>query len=284
MEKLLEVLKNEYGDCSKIIEGYKVLRVSSIRVNTLKTDVLSVCNKFLELGVKFDKVDWYEDALIIYDSELVRGLDLYKDGFIYFQSLSSMIPPLILNPTSGNSILDMAAAPGSKTTQMACMTNNLASITAVEKNKIRADRLKFNLSKQGAKRVTVLCEDARHLDEFFSFDKILLDAPCSGSGTISFNDSFDFELVSRSVRTQKELVDKAVKILKKDGELVYSTCSILKEENDDIVDYILSKGLELVEFDIPSSIPRLSVKYDETLCVCPNELYEGFFIAKFIKR
>ena len=194
-----------------------------------------------------------------------------------------MIPPLVLNPSGGDSILDMAAAPGSKTTQMACMTNNLASITAVEKNKIRADRLKFNLEKQGAKRVTVLCEDARRLDEFFSFDKILLDAPCSGSGTVSFNDSFDFELVSRSVKTQKELVDKAVSILKKGGELVYSTCSILKEENDDIVDYILSKGLKLVDFDIPSSIPKLPVKYSETLCVCPSELYEVFFVSKFVK-
>ncbi len=284
---LEEMLKDEYSNYLDIIEGYKVNRISSIRINTLKTDVLSICKLFDDLSIRYDKVNWYGDALIVYDEEKIRGLDIYNLGHIYFQSLSSMIPPLVLDCHSGESILDMAAAPGSKTCQMACLTNNLASITAVEKNKIRADRLKYNLSKQGVVRTTVLNVDARNLDDYFSFDKILLDAPCSGSGTInSFNISnFSLELVNRSVKTQKELVDKAIKVLKKDGILVYSTCSILKEENDDIVDYILKNScMELVDFDIDLSIPKLSCKYDKTLCVCPNELYEGFFVAKFIKR
>ena len=284
---LEEMLKDEYSNYLDIIEGYKVNRISSIRINTLKTDVLSICKLFDDLSIRYDKVNWYDDALIVYDEEKIRGLDIYNLGHIYFQSLSSMIPPLVLDCHSGESILDMAAAPGSKTCQMACLTNNLASITAVEKNKIRADRLKYNLSKQGVVRTTVLNVDARNLDDYFSFDKILLDAPCSGSGTINSSNisNFSLELVNRSVKTQKELVDKAIKVLKKDGILVYSTCSILKEENDDIVDYILKNScMELVDFDIDLSIPKLSCKYDKTLCVCPNELYEGFFVAKFIKR
>ncbi len=283
---LEEMLKNEYSNYLDIIEGYGVKRISSIRVNTLKTDVLYVCKIFDELSIHYEQVEWYSDALIVYDEEKIRSLDIYNLGYIYFQSLSSMIPPLVLNCCEGESILDMAAAPGSKTCQIASLTSNLASITAIEKNKIRADRLKYNLEKQGVTRTTVLNVDARTLDEYFSFDKILLDAPCSGSGTINSSNvkNFSMELVERSVKTQKELVDKAVKVLKKDGVLVYSTCSILREENDDIVDYILKKGMKLVDLGKNfSSVPRLDCKYSETLCVCPNKLYEGFFVAKFVK-
>ena len=101
------------------------------------------------------------------------------------QSLSSMLPPIILNPKEKENILDMAAAPGSKTTQIASITNNNSYITACEINNIRAERLKYNIEKQGVNCAFVMVKDARKLDDFFSFDKILLDAPCSGSGTIS---------------------------------------------------------------------------------------------------
>ena len=186
----------------------------------------------------------------------------------------------------------MAAAPGGKTTQMANLSNNKAMITACEKNKIRADRLKYNLEKQGASRVSVMLKDARKLDDFFSFDKILLDAPCSGSGTINLNDinlekTFTKELMDRSIKTQKELLKKAVKILKTNGELIYSTCSILKEENEKVVEEILKMGnLEIVPIDEKEfhGIPLLPVNVQGTICVCPNELYEGFFVAKLRKK
>ena len=96
-----------------------------------------------------------------------------------------MIPPLVLAPRQGETVLDMAAAPGGKTTQMAALSGNAALITACEKNRIRAERMQFNLQRQGATRVSVMVEDARRLDDLFSFDRILLDAPCSGSGTIA---------------------------------------------------------------------------------------------------
>lgn len=208
------------------------------------------------------------------------------------QSLSSMIPPLLVDPKEGESILDMCAAPGGKTTQMSNLSNNMAMITACEKNKIRAEKLKYNLEKQGANRVTLMIEDARRLNDFFSFDKILLDAPCSGSGTINLNDIklkkyYTNELVERSIKTQKELLKKAAKILKKSGEIIYSTCSILKEENEDIVNEAVEKlGLEVVPIDIKNfaGIDFLPTKIEGTMCICPNNLYEGFFVAKLIKK
>ncbi len=96
------------------------------------------------------------------------------------------------------------------------MTNGEALITACEKNKIRGEKLKYNLEKQGASRVNVLIQDARKLDDFFSFDKILLDSPCSGSGTMDiYNDSFNMELILRCAKIQEEMLKKAIKILKK---------------------------------------------------------------------
>ena len=292
---LNKLLLNEYGKdiTDKIIKGYSEERFTTFRANTLKTTVEQIKNKLNELEIKYKEVLWNETAFII-ESEKeneIRELDIYKNGEIYLQSLSSMIPPIVVEPKEGENILDMAAAPGGKTTQMANLSNNKAMITACEKNKIRAERLKYNLEKQGASRVSVMLKDARKLDNFFSFDKILLDDPCSGSGTINLNDinlekTFTKELVDRSIKTQKELLKKAVNILKVNGELVYSTCSILKEENEKVVEEILRmENIEIVPIDKRAfdDIPLLPVNIDGTICVCPNELYEGFFVAKLRK-
>jgi len=174
---------------------------------------------------------------------------------------------------------------------MAMISENKAMITACEKNKIRGERLKYNLDTQGAKRVSLMLKDARYLDNFFSFDKILLDAPCSGSGTINLNNPntnkiFTQELIDRSVKTQLQLLRKAEMILKKGGELVYSTCSILKEENENIIEKILLKGnFEIIPIDktMFTDVPFLNTTIEGTICVMPNELYEGFFAAKLKK-
>ncbi len=292
---LHEMLLNEYGEelTNKIINGYSCNRPTTFRVNTSKVSVDYIKDKLNELEIKFKEVQWNETALIIENikENEIKELDVYKNGEIYLQSLSSMMPPIVVNPKEGENILDMAAAPGGKTTQMANLSNNKAMITACEKNKIRAERLKYNLEKQGTSRVTVMIKDARRLDDFFSFDKILLDAPCSGSGTINLNEmnvdkSFTKELVDRSIKTQKELLKKAVKILKANGELIYSTCSVLKEENEKVVEEILKLGnVEIVPIDVKDfkDISFLPVSIEGTICVCPSYLYEGFFIAKLRK-
>ena len=165
-------------------------------------------------------------------------------------------------------------------------------ITACEINKIRGERLKYNLDAQGANRVSIMLKDARYLDNYFSFDKILLDAPCSGSGTINLNDknlnnSFTEELISRSLKAQIALLNKADKILKTGGELVYSTCSILKEENELVLEkFLQNKNYEIVSIDntITNNIPLLTIKPVETICIMPTELYEGFFVSKLRKK
>lgn len=292
---LIEKLEGQYGEelSKKVIEGYSVERKVTFRVNTLKSNKDKVEKVLNENGIVYKKVSFYEDAFIIENvrENKIRELDIYKNGEIYLQSLSSMLPPIILKPKEDLDILDMAAAPGGKTTQIAALVGNKARITAVEMNKIRAEKLKYNLEKQGATCVYVMEQDARRIDDFFSFDEILLDAPCSGSGTLNIKDSklektFTKELIKKSVKSQTALLRKAINILKKGSEMVYSTCSILQEENENIIENILKTNkVEIVDIDFKeiSELPKLPTKIEGTLCVMPNEEYEGFFVAKLKK-
>ena len=287
---LYEMLLEQYGEeiTNKIIDGYSKQRPVTLRVNTIKSSKELIENSLEKAGISFKEVNWYKDALIIENvrEDEIKKLDIYENGEIYLQSLSSMIPPVILDPKEGENILAMAAAPGGKTTQIASLTNNKVMITACEKNKIRAERLKYNLQKQGVGCTNVMLEDARKLSDFFSFDKILLDAPCSGSGTDNIKEkNFTKELIERSSKVQEELLRKALKILKTGREMIYSTCSILKQENENILRKVLPKAnAEIIPIRPIEDIPTLPVDIEGTICVCPTESYEGFFVAKIRRK
>ena len=186
-EFLKTMLIEQYGEeiANKIIDGYSKQRYVTLRANTIKATNEEIKKELKNSNIEYKEIEWYKDALIIKNvkENEIRKMPIYEEGKIYLQSLSSMLPPIVLEPKEGENILDMAAAPGGKTTQIAAITDNDSYITACEKNKIRAERLKYNLQKQGVTCTNVMTEDARQLSDYFSFDKILLDAPCSGSGT-----------------------------------------------------------------------------------------------------
>ncbi len=296
MKFLEDMLEKQYGIeiAQKIIEGYLAKRKTTLRINTIKSNIEEIKQKLDVKKIEYEEVKWSKEAIIIKneDEKAIQEMDIYTNGEIYMQSLSSMLPPIILEPKEDTDILDMAAAPGGKTTQIAALTNNKAHITACEKNKIRAERLKYNIDKQGASCVFIMQKDARFIDDFFSFDQILLDAPCSGSGTLDFNDNniekyFSKQLIDRSSSVQKTLLSKAIKLLKPGHEMVYSTCSILSCENEDIVAHsIKNENVEIVpiHFEGMEELPLLPTKIHGTLCVCPTDLYEGFFVAKIRKK
>ena len=295
MKFLEEKLEKQYGTkiTKEIIEGFQTKRKTTLRINTIKSNIEEIKKELEKEKIEYETIKWSKEALIIKneDEKTIQEMEIYKNGKIYLQSLSSMLPPIILEPKEGTDILDMAAAPGGKTTQIAALTNNKAHITACEKNKIRAERLKYNVDKQGATCVFIMPKDSRFIDDFFSFDQILLDAPCSGSGTLDYNDAnvekyFTEQLIERSSKTQKTLLRKAIKLLKPGHEMVYSTCTILDCENEDVVSSVIKNGnIEIVpiNFEGMEKLPILPTKISGTLCVKPTELYEGFFVAK-IKR
>lgn len=294
---LLDMLKKQYNEktVKRIIEGYQQERKVSLRVNTLKANAQQIYQKLIEANIQVKPVSWSKEAFIIENAHEkdIQALEMYEKGEIYLQSLSSMLPPILLNPQPDMDILDMAAAPGGKTTQMAAISQNKAHITACEMHAVRAERLKYNLEKQGATCAYVMVTDARRLNSFFSFDQILLDAPCSGSGTLKVQDPnipnkyFTEKLIEKSKASQKALLKKAIEVLKKGKEMVYSTCSILQSENEDILKEALKEGkIEIVPITIAGieEIPTLPSTIEGTITICPSTYYEGFFVAKIRKK
>lgn len=295
LAELLEpLLASCYGapDVARILAGTEGRRRCSLRVNRMKSDPAAVADALERAGQRFEQVPWYEDAFLLESGseEAIRELPIFLQGEVYLQSLSAMIPALVLDARAGQDICDLCAAPGGKTTQLVALTQGGAFVTACERSGPRAERLRFNLQRQGAGNVTVMRTDARKLDEFFSFDRILLDAPCSGSGTLLAGDPKGFErfsaaFVERSAALQRQLLTKGLSLLRPGGVLVYSTCSVLKRENEEVVRASLQKAakkgcFEVAALEADGSWPLLPSTIEGALTICPSECYEGFFVAK----
>lgn len=288
-EFLINMLKDEYESLeNNIIESYNIKRYTTIRTNTLLSCDEEIIKYLDDNNIEYEK-GIIKNSFIIKNKSAkdLYGLDIVENGKIYIQSLSSMLPPYFLEPKEKEDILDMAAAPGGKTTLLAQITNNKARICAVEKDKYRFERLKYNVLKQNANSVYVINNDSLKLDDYMKFDKILLDAPCSGSGTINTNNNAKIkiskELIKNSSILQMKLLDKALKLLKNDSYMIYSTCSILSIENEDVLNKILPKyNAKIIPIDLNID-NKLPSKIDGVLKVMPNEYYEGFFIAKIYK-
>ena len=290
VEKLYEMFTPLTVD--KILVGINEKRLTTLRVNTLKYNIQDLLKYFKERNIKFERVLWYKDALVIKNAneKEIQKLDIYQKGYIYIQSLSSMIPPLVLDPKPGESILDMTAAPGSKTTQMTCLMENKGYILANELDKIRYEKLKYNVANQGANIVEVINGRGEKIGENYKekFDKVLLDTPCSGEGRFSANNvqsykGWSLKTVNELTKIQKKLFKSAYNALKTKGTMVYSTCTLNKEENENIVQWALENfELKLIDtkIEIKDSIPVIQEK---ALKILPSKDMEGFFVAKFKK-
>lgn len=303
-QEFLDSISTEYPstELDRIYAGYMSERPVTLRVNRLKTDVRSVMDTFKRDNIKFERVLWYEDALIIRNRRErdMESHELYTEGKIYLQSLSSMIPPVVLNPQKGWKVLDLTAAPGSKTTQIASIMEGGGYILANEMNGIRYERLRFNIDRQGADIVEVRHGDGKNLEPKWDgyFDAVLLDAPCSGTGLFSMGDSRTYrgwtvKNMHHLAGEQKKLLDSALRSLKVGGVLVYSTCSIMKEENEENISWVLKNyngkvapekiTLSLSGSGVDTRMMNIRGSKGNMMLVFPSPLYEGFFVSKFKK-
>lgn len=283
----------------KILVGMADTRLTTLRVNTLKYNIQDLIKYFKEKNIKFERVLWYKDAFVIKNANEkdIQKLDIYEKGYIYLQSLSSMIPPLILDPKEGEDVLDLTAAPGSKTTQIAALMNGKGHILANELDKLRCERLKYNISNQGADIVEVVNGRGEKIGEKYKekFDKVLLDTPCSGegrfyAGSVQTYKSWSLKTVNDLVKTQKKLFKSAYEAMKPGGTLVYSTCTINKEENEFILDWALKNlNVKLVDIniEIKDAISGFNEDIDKTINkairILPSKNMEGFFVSKLVK-
>ena len=299
---LYKKLQSQYGEelTKKIANGYSKQRYATLRANTIKTEANNVAKELQKAGIEFDKVNWSDNAFIIKNATEsdIRNLSMYKNGEIYMQSLSSMIPAIILSPNAGENILDMTAAPGSKTTEMAALMENDGEILANELDKIRCERLKYNVQMQGADIVTVINRRGEKLgDEYVeAFDKVLLDAPCSGEGRfvatkVQTYRGWSEKTVNDLVKLQKKLFESAYKALKHGGVMVYSTCTINRYENEKLLDWALENfdiqiknvGLEIKDV-IPGDNTGINKDVNKAIKILPSKSMEGFFVSLIYKN
>ena len=275
----------------------------SIRVNILKITV-SDLKKSLEKDWKLTPIPWCKEGFWIkHKREKRRDIGNWIEhslGYIYVQEAASMIPPLVLNPRPGDLVLDMCASPGSKSTQIASMMKNRGVLVC---NDYKGDRLKalgINLQRSGViNQGTTLMDGRQFLKKGLVFDKILVDAPCSGTGTIRKSlktlEMWNPNMIKRLKGTQKQLIETAFNILKKKGVMVYSTCTLEPEEDEAVVSYLLNKysnaKIQPIKLDIKQSKPITNFKGEEynkevknCLRIWPQDNdTEGFFVAKIKK-
>ncbi len=284
----------------KILTGMLEKRYTTLRVNNIKYNIVDLKEYLDNIGIEYELVPWYKDALVILNANesKVKNLEIYKNGYIYLQSLSSMIPPLVLEPKENEKVLDLTAAPGSKTTQMASMMNNKGYIFANELDKIRCDKLKYNINMQGANICEVINGKGEDIGEQYKeqFDKVLLDTPCSGEGRFLLSDektyaNWNVNEVKKLVKVQKDLFLSAYKALKKGGTMVYSTCTLNRYENEEILNFALSKfdiEIEKIDIDLKNTLKGITKGYREeiknAIRVLPTKEQEGFFVAKILKK
>ncbi|MDK2983217.1 MAG: methyltransferase, partial [Thermococcaceae archaeon] len=214
----------------------------------------------------------------------LNELKAYEKGYFYAQSLPSMVVAHILEPQEEDLIVDMAAAPGGKTSHIAQLLENRGEIIAIDKSRNRLAKMEKELKRLGVKNVKLVQMDSRNLPDLgIKADKILLDAPCTALGVRpKLWETRTPKDIEATARYQRHFINAAIKSLRKGGILVYSTCTLSYEENEGNVQYMLKKGLKLEGQKIFIGSPGLGIK--EVQRFYPHKhLTQGFFIAKLRK-
>lgn len=217
----------------------------SIRVNTLKIKMEELRERLENKKFKLDLIDWIPHAFKVLNQPYNLGsLHEFLQGYYYLQNIASMLPALILNPNSNDIVIDMCAAPGSKSTQLAQIMNNKGTLILIDKYKKRLPALNMNLRRMGIANSIVLNFDSINLEKLkIKADKILLDAPCTGEGLIrqdpSRKKSKHLKDIQKMASIQQKLLKAGLNVLKSGGHLLYSTCSIAPEENELVINKVL---------------------------------------------
>jgi 16S rRNA (cytosine1407-C5)-methyltransferase len=302
--KVYEYLTEVYGESSakKYLNFVQENPSVYVRVNTLKTSRNLLVKKLSErYGIETDHFDALPDALKFNELEEDLGKTLeIALGYYYIQGFSSMLPPLVLNPSANEKVLDLCSAPGSKTTQIAELMSNKGTLIV---NDIQLDRIKalvYNLDRLNIVNIGVIHSKGEILSKYFQnyFNKILVDAPCSSLGIMQkkaqVNKLWSLEKVKRLHELQVRLLVSAIKMLKVGGEIVYSTCTLAPEENELVIDKLLKKyPVKIMKIDLPVNYRNAFTTYKGNVLhpdlkfgvrILPWEAdSDGFFMIKLRK-
>ena len=273
-----ELLKNNsIEEVQNICKSLNLKPNITIRINKLKITKNDLIKKLNDQKILFNEID-NDDFLALDKVKNIENMDLFKEGYITIQDISAGFTASVLSPLKGEKVLDACSAPGGKTTYMAELMQNEGEIIAWDIHEHRTRLINENAKRLGINIIKTEIKDASVFDENLveKFDKILLDVPCLGIGVIKRKPDIKWkrkeEDVKEIVNIQKKILETCSKYLKKNGELVYSTCSILQAENDDVINEFLAENLEF--------------ECVENCCfnIVPDIEKDGFFICKLIKK
>ena len=299
VEHYKDLLGEEY---ERFLEVSKKYPRKSIRVNTLKCDVEDLKSRLRDEW-NLESIPWCNEGfwLDYKDGQRfdVGNIPEHQLGYFYVQNASSMIPVEVLNPTPGSVVLDMCAAPGSKTSQAAAKMNNKGLLVANDSDARRLTPLGTNLQRCGVHNVIVTNNRGQDIKEDFKYDYVLVDAPCSGSGTIMKSlkvlEMWSEGFVERMMNIQLMLIKKGFRLLEPGGTLVYSTCTLEPMENEYVVNELLKEfnNAKIEDINLPINRTKSFFKYKEhkfhpslekTLRINPQDNdSEGFFVSKISK-
>ncbi|KAG9392087.1 RNA (C5-cytosine) methyltransferase [Carpediemonas membranifera] len=278
-------------------------RPLTIRVNTLRTRRKELAHTLINRGVNLDPLGaWSKVGLQIYDSGVSLGATPeYLAGHYMIQAAASFLPCIALDPKPGEKVLDMCAAPGGKTTYLSQLMKNTGVVIANDFNEKRIPALVANIHRMGASNTVVCNKDGRQLGEMTGgFNRVLIDAPCTGLGVISRDPSVKFDKsekdILKSSHVQRELMLTAIDLVdssKPGAVIVYSTCSVTVEENEAVVDYALARrDVKVVETGLPFGRPglirhrqrRFHPSIAQSVRVYPHaHNMDGFYVCKLVK-
>lgn len=305
-EFFMEYLVNLFpgGEILEFLEACEVRRPITIRSNSLKTRRRDLAQALINRGVNLDPIGkWSKVGLVVYDSSVPIGATPeYLAGHYMLQGASSMLPVMALAPQDGERILDMCSAPGGKTSYIGALMKNTGLVVANDAKAARLNSLIANCHRLGITNTLVCNYDGRSFPKVMGgFDRILLDAPCSGSGVISKDEQVKVNKsekdIFRCAHVQKELLLAAIDSVdaksKTGGYVVYSTCSIMVEENEWVVDFALARrNVKLVSTGIDFGTEGYTRYRDRRFHHTLNQTrrfyphthnMDGFFVAKFKK-
>lgn len=268
-----------------------------LRINTLKANK-NILHNIKKMGISIKPIIWASNCYEITNGyDTIKKSNLTNDGSIILQNSSSFIPVIALNPQAKDTILDLCAAPGGKTSHIASLTSNKSNILANDSSKARYFKMKKLLNTLGVKANCTLY-DGRNINKYLNnkvIDKVLLDAPCSGEANINTIDPLKFKnwnlsKIKRLSRLQTKLLLTSYDLVKPGGTIVYSTCTIAPEENEIVINNLLKKRGAIIEpINLPikqksNSVLRWNEKnldpsIKNTLRVMPTTSNEAFFIA-----